>query len=173
MSQASPGIAAVTSLCLDLRETFHEMSKAVGMVRDKFRKLPFVIRPIAERDFRSEMGFEVAEWEEFLQRLASRLGKIAEAAKAASDGTGPKSTLSEAVTPFLDRAELAVEKIKTFQRYTAQSPAKLKNVPKMLISDEDRAQIEEASEYAPAIGEAADKLSMLAAQLGRLLAGGA
>jgi hypothetical protein len=142
-------------LSTQLAEGVSQMAEAVSEMNRRFGELPMIVRPFVRRDFKSNMGFSVEEWEEFLRRLAARLEEIRDAAG------GSSGELRGAAEPFLERADLVVKKMREFQSYTTESPKKLEMAPKIFLTEEMREQVRAAPEYARQIGRAADGLIRL------------
>ncbi len=142
-------------LSTQLAEGVSQMAEAVSEMDRRFGELPMMVRPFVRRDFKSNMGFSVEEWAEFLRRLAARLEAIRDAAG------GSSGELRAVAEPFLERADLVVKKMREFQSYTAESPKKLEMAPKMFLTEEMREQAGAAPEYARQIGRAADGLIRL------------
>jgi len=147
----------ITSLSSELVTGFTMMAEGVGQLVERFKALPFMARPFAQKDFELSIGFEPEEWHDFLKRLTARLEQIRDAASTVKEGK-PLETLKEASAPFLERVDLVAEKVRAFQRYMEEAPKKIEKVPKMFISDKDREQIKQAPEAAIMIGKAADGL---------------
>jgi len=147
----------IVSLSSELATGFTMMAEGIGQLVERFKALPFMARPFAQKDFESSIGFEPEEWHDFLKRLTVRLEQIRAAASAVKEGK-PLETLKEASIPFLERVDLAAEKVRAFQRYTREAPKKIERFPKMFISDKDREKVKQAPEAAILIGKAADGL---------------
>jgi len=152
MSQEEYTLGGLSS---QLAEGVSQMAEAVSEMNRRFGELPMMVRPFVRRDFKSNMGFSVEEWAEFLSRLTARLEAIRDAAG------GSSWELRAAAEPFMERADLVVKKMREFQSYTEEAPKKLKMAPKMFLTEEMREQARAAPEYARQIGLAADGLIRL------------
>lgn len=161
--------------CSGISNGAKELAEGVAAFKEGLKKRPFFVRPFVTKDFESGTGLKADEWIDFAERLSNRFQNIANTLQEAQDHLskseiekihGDLNNLRTVAQPFMDNYNLITETLNRFRKYMAEAPERVKSVPKVFLSEEDRKMMVEESPKAAegirklvkALGEAKTKI---------------